>query len=185
MKKILIITLATGLVAVGLQSCQKTKVLEPTVIKFHVNFAAPLGTGDDTDAWVEDGVPTNENYQYRYNKSIPSITQDVLDNGAVLAYIRVMDNICGGISAENEGNAWAAMPYTETRSGYILILGYQCKPGLFSFTRKDTDLITATDNYFVKVVVLSAVEKNILIEAGVDQTNHNAVMDLLDREIEN
>jgi hypothetical protein len=100
---------------------------------------------------------------------MPAITQEVVSGGAVFAYWG------------STGQRWVAMPFTLPVSGATTILGFAYEVNTFipQVVSESTDpsVPSVFDGDQIKVVVVPPSEVN----ARVDWTDHDEVMDLLDR----
>ena len=65
--------------------------------------------------WTSSGTPGSSNYIYYHSKSVSDITSNIVNNGAVLCYIK----LTGGTNDQ-----YAAMPYNETYAGYMVVYGF-------------------------------------------------------------
>lgn len=164
-----------------LNSCTKNNVAETKVVKFSIPSGTITGSGNDLDVYVDDAPSGTSNSSRRFNKGVSEITEDVVNNGAVLVYIRSLNGEIFGIPSEANGNSWASLPYTVNTTSYQININFQYSVGLVSIVRRDSDLILGNlDGTHYKVVILDPIEKSILIDNGVDLSNHNEVMSALE-----
>ena len=94
--------------------------------------------------WIEMGQPETALYGYSVKINVPEITQDVLDNGLVMVYMK-MDN------------EYAALPFTFTFDGYQTIFEYTLQLNIVNIYLFDTDLQTLdpTGPITFKVVIIN------------------------------
>lgn len=158
MKKIIF---ATSIIVTGLlfNSCTKNKVAEIKTFQFAIQ----------PSEWVESGTVGTPDYAYIATHNIADITAAVVSNGAVLGYI-------------GNSSAWIALPYTLTNTSWSTIINYAYTTGQVAINVKDTDLlsIAPAGTLTFKMVVLTEIEKNILIENNVDVKNYEEVSRVLE-----
>ena len=158
MKKIIF---TTSIIAAGLffNSCTKNKVAEIKTFQFDIQ----------PSDWYENGTAGQSNHLYYISHSIPDITDAVVSSGTVLGYM-------------GNSSVWLALPYTETYPSYISEYNYQYQAGAVYILLKDSDLFTSPPAGIItiKIVVLTEIEKNILIENNVDVKNYEEVSRVLE-----
>ncbi len=144
------------LIALGLSSC--TKVASPNNLLFTIH----------SNEWYSAGTSGSPNYIYSYSRSVSEITADVVTSGAVLGYVYT------------NGGYWAALPFTETYSGYTVNYNYSYKDGELLVIRKDSDLLTAAPGIDIdfKFVILTSKQSELL--NGVDVNNYYEVAEALE-----
>ena len=154
MKKI---TMNTTVVVSIIIFCSCTKVTTPKIVDVVVM---------PTD-WVEYSIGGNPDHSYTFNKSIPDITTDVINNGTVLGYIK------------SSGNYYA-LPYIQTSVNNMFITNYYYSEGSITIVIKESDLFTSVpfDPVAFRFVVLSSVEKNML--SHIDINNYYEVSNELE-----
>ncbi len=106
---------------------------------------------------------TFQDPSYKAILSVPEITQDVLDNGAIMAYL------------SNGNNGWIALPYTlpvdATYSSTYTPVFYL---GGVSIWKTDTDLLTLDPGVSTfKIVVLT--QKQLIAHPNLDLTDYESV----------
>lgn len=153
----------TILALVGFSACKKAPY--NSTIESNV-YTLSNWTEVSNDAW---------NFEFETSVSIPSITQDVIDNGAVMCYVK-------------DSNSNIALPYTMSVNQdaslgghyFSATFGYKVFSGkvIFNFSGfDDLDVHTASEmnqsGYEVKVVVLS--EEKLLQHPEVDLNNYSDV----------
>lgn len=144
-------------IALSITSC--TKVASPDTFEF------TLTSSDFSSV----GTSGNSNYLYAASRSVSAITDNVVNYGAVLGYVKL------------GGTQWAPMPYLETYSTYISIYSYQYESGTVYFVRKDSDLLTVSPGSItVKIVVLT--QKQMHLIDDVDIKNYQEVAEALSLE---
>ncbi len=156
MKK-LIFGASMVLIALGYSSCSSGT--SATTVQFDI-----ASTG-----WTASGTSGTSNFLYYHIHSVSAITSSVINNGAVLGYV-------------STGTYWAALPFTETYSGYSVNYNYSYAVGEVVIIRKDTDLqtIAPSGSITIKIVVLTQKEMPLL--DGVDTHNYYEVANALHLE---
>ena len=92
--------------------------------------------------WMEDGNSGDEMYGYYVSLPCPDITDDVINNGLVMAYMKV-------------GDAYAALPFILTLDGYEKTFEY--------LIRKEEVLIYVFDSDLFTLAPSGAIEFRIVI----------------------
>jgi hypothetical protein len=157
MKK-LIFASAFAFIAVGISSCG-TSSGSSTTTEYTIL----------SSEWTANGSSGNSNFLYYNSHVLTSITQSIVDNGYVLAYVKLV-----GSSTQ-----YSPLPYYETNSGYQVMYGYQYETGKILVTRKDSDLNTIPPSGSITIKVVAVATKDMELLNGVNTNNYFEVKDAL------
>lgn len=143
-------------IAAGFYSCAPTPINNTEVIEFAIL---------DAD-WIPFGTLGSPGHVLYYPYATSSITSDIFNNGAILAYI-------------GDSTQWQAMPSVVAYTGYIRTYGYAVQIGAIAITVQDSDLQTVSGgNVNIKVVLVK--QKDMPLLDGADLNNYDEVAELLD-----
>ena len=142
------------LVAFVLPSCQKEEDVD--IVYGNTNMLSKTLTVYGSQWYFVD--PT-----YIVDIVVPEITQDVVDNGAVMAYYR------------NGYGEWQAMPITNPMDNtYASVYAFSFWNGHVSLYKTDTDLLTLSPTDMdVKLVIFSL--KSEMENYDIDWSNYSEV----------
>jgi hypothetical protein len=140
--------------ALAFTSCQKEEDVD--IVYGNTNMLSKTLTVYGSQWYFVD--PT-----YIVDIVVPEITQNVVDNGAVMAYYR------------NGYGEWQAMPITNPMDNtYASVYAFSFWNGHVSLYKTDTDLITGTPGDMdVKIVVLSL--KSMMENQDVNWNDYSEV----------
>ncbi len=127
----------------------------------------PGTTGVTSTTLTIDAARFSGGLVSQYSVSMPSITQAVFDEGAVLAYYG------------SGGGRWVAMPFSIHVSGASLTLGYAVEVGTFivQVVSSSTGLESIFDGDLIRVVTVEPAAGRRL--AGLDTAEYPSVMHAL------
>lgn len=125
-------------------------------------------TGSNTvilNNWVE---VFNNGTDFFFSSQVnwPGITQDIVNTGAVLAYV------------DGGGGSWVALPTTTSGNGYTLTLGFQFKVGTVTFYWDGYDNLfpyVASDFNGDVVRIVAITSKNLIINPDVNLNDYYEV----------
>ena len=114
-----------------------------------------ISSGD----WTQFGSYGDAGYGYAVTKSVPGITNDIMDDGAVLCYLY-----------NSSWDVYTAFPFMGTEDGYTYNYIYGYRLGEIILNRLDSDLYTTppTSDWTIKVVVIAGSNKKA---PEIDLTN--------------
>lgn len=165
MKTVLYISFIT-IIATAFIGCKKDPVVGPqgaTGADGNANVKRYTITALTTD-WTFFGTLGNPGYGCLVAWSLPTITQNILDNGEVSIYYDL-------------GGSYTLLPLTLYFTGYSVTYSPVHMLGLAQVERYDSDLLTVapstTINFKVLVIAGTAGKRNLL--DGVDRNDYNAV----------
>ena len=119
--------------------------------------------------WSANGTAGQSNFCYVHSHTMSSITQGIIDNGYVLAYIKFTGT----------NTQYAPLPYTETYNGYTVNYYHQYQSGTLFIVRKDSDLNTIPPSGSITIKVIVVNTKDAPLLDGVNTNNYVEVKEAL------
>ncbi len=128
---------------------------------FSINYAIIA------DDWVDDGVPGDPEFFRFIDLSVPEVTQDIVDNGLVLAYYRV-----------DESERWNFLPFTIINHDppFTQVFDFTYDLGFVTLYVKATDRDGDLFEGDVRVIVAEGIP---ITKKAIDFSNYEEVKELL------